>query len=71
MLDQAASDRLKREAEAAEHRERMDRLERISEALVNMSVSIDEDRPIILRKLNSIEQKTTDILDRISTDRST
>jgi hypothetical protein len=40
----------------------MERLERISEALANMLVSVDEYRPTIMRKLNSIEQKSTDIL---------
>jgi methyl-accepting chemotaxis protein len=58
MLDQAATDRLK-------HEERMERMERLSEGLVNMLSSIDEDRPTILRKLNTIEQKTNSILDRL------
>ncbi len=58
MLDQAATDRLDREA-------RMEKLERLSEGLVNMLSSIDEDRPTILRKLNTIEQKTNSILDRL------
>jgi hypothetical protein len=58
MLDQAATDRLNHEA-------RMEKLERLSEGLVNMLSSIDEDRPTILRKLNTIEQKTNSILDRL------
>jgi hypothetical protein len=58
MLDQAATDRLNHEA-------RMERMERLSEGLVNMLSSIDEDRPTILRKLNTIEQKTNSILDRL------
>jgi methionine synthase I (cobalamin-dependent) len=58
MLDQSATDRLNHEA-------RMEKLERLSEGLVNMLSSIDEDRPTILRKLNTIEQKTNSILDRL------
>ncbi len=58
MLDQAATDRLNHEA-------RMEKLEKLSEGLVNMLSSIDEDRPTILRKLNTIEQKTNSILDRL------
>lgn len=65
MLDQAATDRLKREEEQIYHEGRMERLERISEALTNMLVSVDEDRPTILRKLNTIEQKTDSILNRL------
>lgn len=58
MLDQSATDRLNHEA-------RMAKLESLSEGLVNMLISIDEDRPTILRKLNAIEQKTNSILDRL------
>jgi methionine synthase I (cobalamin-dependent) len=58
MLDQAVTDRLNHEA-------RMEKLERLSEGLVNMLSSIDEDRPTILRRLNTIEQKTNSILDRL------
>jgi pantoate kinase len=58
MLDQAATDRLNHEA-------RMEKLENLSEGIVNMLSSIDEDRPTILRKLNTIEQKTNSILDRL------
>lgn len=64
LLDQAATDRLKREEERIYHETRMERLEHISEALANMLVSVDEDRPTILRKLNSIEQKSIDILEK-------
>jgi hypothetical protein len=58
MLDQAATDRLNHEA-------RMEKLENLSEGLINIVVSLDEDRPTILRKLNTIEQKTDSILDRL------
>jgi vacuolar-type H+-ATPase subunit E/Vma4 len=65
MLDRAATDRLKREEDHIYHETRMERLERISEALTNMLVSVDEDRPTILRKLNKIEQNQSTILDRL------
>jgi DNA repair exonuclease SbcCD ATPase subunit len=58
MLDQAATDRLNHEA-------RMEKLENLSEGLINIVSSLDEDRPTILRKLNTIEQKTNSILDRL------
>jgi uncharacterized protein (DUF3084 family) len=58
MLDQSVTDRLNHEA-------RMQKLENLSEGLINMLSSIDEDRPTILRKLNTIEQKTNSILDRL------
>jgi hypothetical protein len=58
MLDQAATDRLNHEA-------RMEKLESLSEGLINIVISLDEDRPTILRKLNTIEQKTNSILDRL------
>ncbi len=59
MLDQAATDRLNHEA-------RMEKLENLSEGLINISTSIDEDRPTILRKLNTIEQKADSILSHLS-----
>ena len=70
MLDQTAADRLNREAEAAVHREQMAELRHISRGLVNMLDSIDSDRPTILRKLNTIENKTDVIIERLSRDRS-
>ena len=54
MQDKALTDELKRDEEKAEHQARMEKLERISEGLVNMLDSIDSDRPTILRKLNTI-----------------
>jgi hypothetical protein len=47
MLDQAATDRLNHEA-------RMEKLENLSEGLIDIVSSLDEDRPTILRKLNTI-----------------
>lgn len=70
ILEQQATDRLR-------HQERMDRLEatvtrldetivrltRIEEAQNRMLANIDEDRPTILRKLTSIENKVDRILE--------
>lgn len=76
MLDQAATDRLKREEEKVAHEERMARLEANAEILVNtqrgiagLLGSLDEDRPTILRKLNTIENqvaKIDTIIDRLT-----
>ncbi|WP_373539676.1 hypothetical protein [Chamaesiphon sp.] len=68
MQDKALSDELKRDEEKAEHQARMEKLERISEGLVNMLDSIDSDRPTILRKLNTIENKTDAIIERLNRD---
>jgi hypothetical protein len=72
MLDQAATDRLRDEEQvqlqaerARQHEERMQRLENLSAGLVNLTVSIDEDRPTILRILNSNNNKLDTILDRL------
>ena len=68
MQDKALTDELKRDEEKAEHQARMEKLERISEGLVNMLDSIDSDRPTILRKLNTIEGKADAIIDRLNRD---
>jgi hypothetical protein len=72
MLDQAVTDRLRdeerrqeNEQRRQEHERRMQRLEEISMGLVNLSASIDEDRPTILRLLNSTNSKIDTILDRL------
>jgi ribosomal protein S20 len=65
MLDQAATDRLRQEEDKIHHQERMDRLERISEGMVNMLASIDEDRPTILKKLNTLDNKADAIIERL------
>jgi uncharacterized protein YpbB len=57
MLDRAVTDRLNHEA-------RMEKLENLSEGLINIVSSLNEERPTILRKLNTIE-KTNSILDRL------
>jgi ATPase subunit of ABC transporter with duplicated ATPase domains len=80
LLDQAAEDRLNREEErlaqeqrAREHEERMIHIEALSQRLVqvqegmaNLLISLDEDRPTILRKLNTIDNKVDVIINRIS-----
>jgi hypothetical protein len=72
MLDQAATDRLRDEERRQEnaqlrqeHERRMQRLEEISIGLINLTTSIDEDRPTILRLLNSTNRKIDTILDRL------
>jgi hypothetical protein len=72
MLDQAVTDRLKREEEKAEHERRMANLESISQQLANVQagmanllVSLDEDRPTIFRILNTIDNKVDTIIDRL------
>jgi hypothetical protein len=65
MLEQAATDRLRDEERTRQHEERMQRLENLSAGLVNLTVSIDEDRPTILRLLNSNNNKLDLLLDRL------
>jgi uncharacterized membrane protein len=71
MMEQRATDRL-------EHEERMKRLDdtvirlddtvarltRIEEAQNRMLTSMDEDRPTVLRRLMSIENKVDTLIDR-------
>lgn len=71
MIEQQATDRLKREEEKAEHEQRMARLEdlvarltRIEEAQNRMLANIDDDRPTILRRLMSIENKVDTLIER-------
>ncbi len=77
MLDQAATDRLKRDEERIEHQRRIELLEANNQILVNTQQgvaallgSIDEDRPTILRKLNALEQKADSILSRLPANNS-
>ncbi len=76
MLDNSTTDRLQHEERMQRieslneennrrHEERMTRLESISLGLVNLSSSIDEDRPTILRLLNSNNDKLDLLLDRL------
>ena len=62
LIEQRATDRL-------EHQQRIDRMEdaisrlvRIEEAQNRMLASLDEDRPTVLRKLNTIENKIDRLL---------
>ena len=64
MLEQQETTRLRHEEQMDEIRQAMLRLARVEEGLVNMVVSIDEDRPTVLRKLTSIENKVDRILEK-------
>ena len=71
MLEQQATDRLKREEEKAEHEQRMRFLEESQRQLIqtqqgiaNLVASLDEDRPTILRKLTAIENKVDALIER-------
>jgi hypothetical protein len=75
MLDQAATDRLRREEERVEYESRIRLLENNNEILVRtqqgiatLLESIDDDRPTILSKLNKIDRKTDSILSQLSRD---
>jgi hypothetical protein len=65
MLDQAAADRLDEQERIRRHEEEMRELKATNRGLVNLAVSIDEDRPTILRLLNSNNNKLDAILDRL------
>jgi ABC-type transporter Mla MlaB component len=71
ILEQQATDRLKREEEKAEHQEQMaamrdaiQRLVRVDQGLANMVASVDENQPTILRKLTAIENKVDSLIER-------
>jgi hypothetical protein len=64
MLEQQETSRLRHEEQLDEMRQAMLRLARVEEGLINMMVSIDEDRPTVLRKLTSIENKVDRILEK-------
>jgi hypothetical protein len=71
ILDARAEERLKREEEKAEHEEKMavmsdaiQRLIRIEEAQNRMLASMDDDRPTVLRRLMSIENKVDTLIER-------
>jgi hypothetical protein len=65
MLEQAATDRLRDEERAQRHEEEMRELKATNRGLVNLAVLIDEDRPTILRLLNSNNNKLDLLLDRL------
>ena len=71
ILEQQATDRLKRSEEKAEHVERMRFLEENQRQLIqtqrgiaNLVSSLDEDRPTVLRKLTAIENKVDSLIER-------
>jgi hypothetical protein len=64
MLEQQETTRLRHEEQIDEIRQAILRLERVEEGLINMMVSIDEDRPTVLRRLASIENKVDRILEK-------
>ena len=71
ILEQQATDRLKRSEEKAEHAERMRFLEenqrqliQTQRGIVNLVSSLDEDRPTVLRKLTAIENKVDTLIER-------
>ena len=71
ILEQQATDRLKREEEKAQHEERMRFLEenqrqllQTQRGIANLVASLDEDRPTVLRKLTAIENKVDSLIER-------
>jgi acetyl-CoA carboxylase carboxyltransferase component len=64
MLEQQETTKLRHEEQMDELRQAMLRLARVEEGLINMVVSIDEDRPTVLRRLASIENKVDRILEK-------
>ena len=71
ILEQQATERLKREEEKAQHEERMRFLEENQRQLIqtqrgiaNLVSSLDEDRPTVLRKLTAIENKVDSLIER-------
>lgn len=71
MLEQQASEQLRRQEEKAENERRIKLLEETQQDLVRTSSgiarlisAIDEDRPTILRRLMTIENKVDRILER-------
>jgi hypothetical protein len=66
MLEQQENSRLRHEEQIDEIRQAMLRLERVEEGLINMVSAIDEDRPTVMRRLMSIENKVDRILEKES-----
>jgi hypothetical protein len=71
MLEQRETDRLLNEERLLRHEEQMgeiretiSRLARVEEGLINMVSAIDEERPTMLRRLMSIENKVDLILEK-------
>lgn len=71
MMEQETTNRLRHEEAMAKQDERLSRLEEVSSRLTEVQLGMarmlgnhDEDRPTILRRLMSIENKVDQILDR-------
>ena len=71
IMEQQATDRLKREEEKAQHEEKMtvmsdaiQRLIRVEEGLINMVANVDENQPTILKRLMAIENKVDTLIER-------
>ena len=71
MLEQRATDRLEHEQRMRREEARIERqdaiikkLSNVQEGLVRMLSGIDEERPVVLRKLNAIESKVDRLLER-------
>ncbi len=71
ILEQLATDKLKREEEKAEHQEQMavmrnaiQQLVSVEQGLANMVAKVDENQPTILRKLTAIENKVDRLIER-------
>ncbi len=69
MLDNAATDRLRDEERTQQHEERVrlheEEMKQLKRGLLNLAVSIDADRPTILRLLNSNNNKLDLLLIRL------
>jgi hypothetical protein len=66
MLEQQATERLRHEEQIAELRRVSIQLANTTNGIANLLASLDEDRPTVLRKLNSIENKLDRLLDKDS-----
>jgi hypothetical protein len=64
MLEQQETTRLRHEEQIDEIRQARLRLERVEKGLINMVSGIDEDRPTVMRRLMSIENKVDRILEK-------
>lgn len=64
LADQIAEISLEAADERRELREATLRLDRVAEGIANLLSSLDEDRPTIFRKLNSIENKVDRLLEQ-------
>ena len=64
MLEQRATDRLEHEERMRFLEENQRRLIQTQRGIANLVSSLDEDRPTVLRKLTSIENKVDTLIER-------